>query len=308
MTKRCPQCNSQYLIKDEKTGETYCQSCGYVISEIGIDLGPEWREFEKETRHRVGLPYSIMFDHLGLSTTISKDLKDVTGKPLPKEVTEHLSELKKIDYTSQPSITQKRNIQQAINVLRVYADKLNLPAHVSEEALNIYKQALKKNLIHGRAIRNIIAAATYAACRISGIPRDLREFEKVYPRVTKKDVARDYRLLKEYLNLKVPLSDPTIYVNKIASKLGLGQNIVQETIKILNKAEEIGATMSKDPVGIAAAALFLTCRKNNLNVKEKDIAEKSGVTLVTIRNRSKELKKYVESILQEEEITPMVED
>ncbi|MEM2927924.1 MAG: TFIIB-type zinc ribbon-containing protein [Nitrososphaerota archaeon] len=302
--KRCPQCGSKYLIEDSRTGEISCQSCGYVLSEIAIDQGPEWREFEEseKSRSRVGPPQSIMYEHLGLSTTISKDLKDAQGKALPKETRKHLSELRKADYRSQINIAQKRNLEQAANVLRIYADKLNLPDYVIEGAMQIYKEALKKDLIRGRAIRNIIAAATYAACRISGTPRDLREFEKAYPIVTKKDIARDYRLLMKYLNLKVQLTDPTIYVNKIASKLGLGQNIIQETMKILNKAEEIGATIGKDPVGIAAAALYLACRENNIDIMQKDVAKASGVTLVTIRNRSKDLEDYMKSIPKEKEV------
>jgi transcription initiation factor TFIIB len=286
---RCPQCGSKYLIEDERSGEIFCQTCGYVLEET-IDLGPEWRDFKgEESRSRVGPPKTGMYEHLGLSTIISPDLKDVEGRSLSNEAKEHLSELRKLNYRSQANISEKRNLEQALNFLKIYADKLNLPDYVIEGAMQIYKEMLKKNLTKGRAIRSLIAAAAYAACRISNTPRDLREFEKAYPIVKKKDVARDYRLLMRYLNLKVQSPDPAIYINKIASKLSLNQNIIQAALKMLNKAEEIGATKGKDPVGIAAAVLYLTCKEKKMDVAQKDVAQASGITLVTLRNRSNDL-------------------
>jgi transcription initiation factor TFIIB len=295
---RCPQCGSKYLIEDERSGEIFCQSCGYVLEET-IDLGPEWRDFKgEESRSRAGPPKTGMYEHLGLSTIISPDLKDVEGRALPNEARKHLSELRKADYISQ-DIRKKKNLEQAANFLKIYADKLNLPDYVIEGAMQIYKEAFKNDLVKGRAIRSIIAAAAYAACRISNTPRDLREFEKAYPVVTKRDVARDYRLLMRYLNLKVQSPDPAIYINKIASKLSLNQNIIQEALKMLNKAEEIGATKGKDPVGIAAAVLYLTCKEKKMNVAQKDVAQASGITLVTLRNRSNDLERQLKKEIVE---------
>jgi transcription initiation factor TFIIB len=288
----CPECGSPFLIKDSSTGEVSCQECGYVIIEKGVDRGPEWRNFneESEKRSRVGAPLSIIYHDQGLSTVIEKIHKDASGKNLPKEVRESLLRLRKLDVTSQVNPSETRNLQQAINILEIYADKLHLSTPVIEKAMQIYRKAFKNGLVRGRSIRAIIAAAIYAACRISYTPRDLREFEKAYPIVKKKAIAQGYRLLVKHLNLKIPVIDPTIYVNKIASKLGLSQNIIQETIKILNKAEEVGATIGKDPVGIAAAALYMSCQKLHPEITQKDIAKVAGVTEVTVRNRFKNLK------------------
>lgn len=184
-----------------------------------------------------------------------------------------------------------KKLEQVEEILKIYTDKLNLPDYVVEEARQIYEEALKKDLLCGRATRNIVAAATYVACRIHNIPRDLKEFEKAYPIVTKKDVARDYRLLLKHLNLKALPINPIIYVNKIASNLNLNQNIIQETIKILNKAEEAGLTRGKDPVGIAAGALYLVCKQNNVDIVLNDIAKTANVTGATIRKRSRDIER-----------------
>jgi transcription initiation factor TFIIB len=46
-------------------------------------------------------------------------------------------------------------------------------------------------------------------------------------------------------------------------------------------------------MGMAAAALYIACLQNNEKITQKDIAESSGVTEVTVRNRYKALKKQL---------------
>jgi transcription initiation factor TFIIB len=203
--------------------------------------------------------------------------------------------LKKLDQTSQINASENRNLQQAANILEIYVDKLHIPQSVAEMAMSIYRRALKAGLVRGRSIRSIMAAATYAACRMSGMPRDLREFERAYPIVKRKTIAQGYRLLVKNLNLRIPVVDPALYIRKIASRVKLDERTVQEALNLLNKAAERGATVGKDPVGIAAAALYMACQETMQNITQKDIARAAGVTEVTVRNRFKGLKEILES-------------
>jgi transcription initiation factor TFIIB len=52
--------------------------------------------------------------------------------------------------------------------------------------------------------------------------------------------------------------------------------------------EEISA--GKDPMGLAAAVLYLSSIKSGEAVTQISIAEAAGVTEVTVRNRFKDLK------------------
>ena len=291
----CPECGNDVLVYDPRTGEISCPSCGYVVRERGVDRGPEWRNLdEEEDRSRVGAPLSIMYRDHGLSTVIDKINEDASGRRLPKETREKLLRLKKLDATSQVSASEARNLQQAVNILQIYVDKLHLSQSIAERAMLIYRRALKAGLVRGRSIRSIMAAAVYAACRSMRAPRDLRELEKAYPIVKRKTIAQGYRLLLKHLKLKVPVADPARYLNKIASKVGLDQGTVQEALKILQEAHKRGATVGKDPVGIAAAALYMACQETDQTITQKDIARAAGVTEVTVRNRFKGLKEVLE--------------
>ena len=50
---------------------------------------------------------------------------------------------------------------------------------------------------------------------------------------------------------------------------------------------------NKDPMGLAAASLYIACLQNNEKKTQKDIAEAAGVTEVTVRNRYKSLKRVL---------------
>ena len=51
-----------------------------------------------------------------------------------------------------------------------------------------------------------------------------------------------------------------------------------------------GISAGKDPMGLAASVLYLSSIKNRDTITQSNIAEAAGVTEVTVRNRSKELR------------------
>ena len=67
-------------------------------------------------------------------------------------------------------------------------------------------------------------------------------------------------------------------------------NPKRKATKILQTAEEQKISAGKDPMGLAAAALYVACVTNGENKTQRDVAEAAGVTEVTIRNRYKGLK------------------
>jgi transcription initiation factor TFIIB len=92
------------------------------------------------------------------------------------------------------------------------------------------------------------------------------------------------------MNLKMPVVDPIKCVSRITSKAKLSEKTKRRALEILKKAEELKTSAGKDPMGLAAAALYVACVLEGENKTQKDIAEAAGVTEVTIRNRYKGLK------------------
>ncbi len=83
----------------------------------------------------------------------------------------------------------------------------------------------------------------------------------------------------------MPVVDPVKGVSRIASVAQLGEKSKRKAIAILNQAKKMGIVAGKDPMGIAAAALYLACISTGEVKSQKDISIASGITEVTIRNR-----------------------
>jgi len=289
---RCPECGSQNLIQDEESGEIICGNCGLVISESTINEGPEWRAFtqsEKESRSRVGVPLSFSVHDKGLTTVIGRVGRDAMGRKLPLKTKLQMLRLRKWQIRSRVHSSVDRNLAQAMAELDRLTDKLYIPPSIKEKAAIIYRKALDKGLVRGRSIAAITAAALYAACRTTQTPRTLKDVSLHSP-IDKKDIARCYRLLLRELSLKMPIPGAEERIPKIAAKVGVGEKTQQAAIEILRRAEKIKTTAGKDPMGLAAAALYIACVMNEEKRTQKMIADAAGVTEVTIRNRYKGLK------------------
>ncbi len=295
LADKCPECASKNLIHDYDSGETICGDCGLVLYEQMLDKGPEWRAFtqqEKASRSRVGMPTSYSIHDKGLSTTISQIDRDAFGRKLPLSTRLQMWRLRKWQIRSRVHSSTDRNLAQAMAELERLSSKVNISAPIKEKAAVIYRKALDKTLVRGRSINAIAAAALYAACRKSGSPKTLSEISEA-SLVNKKDVARCYRLLLQKLDFHMPISDPLTYVSKIAEKNGVSGKTQGTAIAILRDAKQRRFSAGKDPIGMAAAALYIACLQNNEKVTQKDIAEASGVTEVTVRNRYKALKQQL---------------
>ena len=148
---------------------------------------------------------------------------------------------------------------------------------------------MEEGLVRGRSISALIAASLYAACRDTSTPRTLKDLAAI-SNIKKKDIARCYRLLIREMDLRMPVVDPTRCISRIASKADLSEKTKRKALSILKNAEEARTSAGKDPMGLAAAALYVACVMLNENKTQKDVAEAAGVTEVTIRNRYKGLK------------------
>jgi transcription initiation factor TFIIB len=257
-----------------------------------LDKGPEWRAFtqeEKTSRSRVGMPTSYSVHDKGLSTAISQVDRDAFGRKLPLSTRLQMWRLRKWQIRSRVHSSIDRNLAQAMSELERLSSKVSIPRSTKEKSAIIYRKALDKGLVRGRSINSVMAASIYVACRKSGASRSLHEIAEA-SLVDEKDVARCYRLLLQELDFHMPIADPLTYVSKIAEKNGISGKTQGAAVTILAEAKRKRFSAGKDPMGMAAAALYIACLQNNEKITQKEVAEAAGVTEVTVRNRYKLLK------------------
>ena len=287
---RCPECGGTSFIYDYDTGETVCGDCGLVVQNVMIDRGPEWRAFtleERKSKRRVGVPTVFSISDKGLSTKIKIE-PDFYGRRISPKILPQMQRIRRWQMRSCVASSVDRNLIQAMREIHRISDTIFLPRSVKEKAAVIYRKALGKKLVQGRSIAAVSAASVYAACRATGTPRTLKEISEA-SLVEKGDVARCYRFLLRELDIKVPVADPLAYLSKIAEKTDISGYTQSLAAEILQEAKRRHVSAGKDPMGLAAAALYVACRQNNEHKTQNAIAQAANITEVTIRNRYKML-------------------
>jgi transcription initiation factor TFIIB len=168
------------------------------------------------------------------------------------------------------------------------ASQLGLPQPIRELAALLYRKSIIRKLVRGRSIEAMVAATLYAACRIRKKPRPLDEVADA-SRIDRKKIGQCYRLLLRRLDIKIPLSNPVDYIGRFASQLELSSSVQLRTVEILNRSRDLGLTIGRDPLGLAAAAIYVASIMLDDRRTQREIAEVARVTEVTVRNRYKEI-------------------
>lgn len=283
---KCIECGSSHIIKDYQRGESVCCECGLVQEDFMMD-SVNWHlldEYGNGFGARVN--YTIM--DKGLSTEISWNNRDYSGKKLGNA--SQLYRLRKWHARARVSSNLLRNLNYSLKDLNRMTT--NFPSDVRETATFIYRKAVKKRLIVGRNAKDFMIASIYLACRIYNLPRTIDEIlENVnienFNVNTKKKIAKTYKLLKKEFGFKMMPTTPEHYISRFCSKLNLEHKTEKKAEEIIKQSSKKGIVGGANC--IAAAAIYLAAIVCKEKRTQKQIANITGVTDVTIRARAKEI-------------------
>ena len=287
----CPSCGDYSWIRDYQQNNLVCGNCGLVLREGIKDRGPEWRAFDqqqRENKSRAGPPSTNTIHDKGLSTQIDYKNRDAKGNKLSPEKRRQMYRLKKWHKRSRITDSKDRNLSFALSEMDRMASQLGLPRNIRESTSRIYRQAVQKGLIRGRSIEGVLSATLYAACRKNQVPRSLEEIAEV-SRVDKSEISKSYRFISRELNLHLSPTDPSNYVARFGSELGISNEVKIKAMEIIKRAQKEKLTSGKSPTGTAAAAIYIAALKGGERKTQRETAEVADVTEVTIRNRYKEI-------------------
>jgi transcription initiation factor TFIIB len=283
------------VIYDHDRGEYIDVRTGLVIEEGVISLGKEWREYspeDKMARSRVGPQLTNKVHDAGLTSYI--DPRGSIGRKYSRLNTA----------TRKPSDYRARKEVEAKMIMNDAVAKLGLPNFVAETVGMMIKEASKENLLRKNMIAAMVGAMIAEVCRIYGIPLEMRRLketlridEKSLHNATKKlSWAGIFNELKKKsrergdLDSRSPMS-PATYIPKIAGSLGLSDNIVILSKRILDVLKKVDPTSAsgKNPEGTAAASVYLASIILENKRSQKAMADLLGISEVTIRNRYRDI-------------------
>ncbi len=322
----CPSCNNRYvnknsdsnsnIITDAETGELICSNCGLVLSsEKTQETRPEWHTFvnsgepTKNSRIRAGIPTTLARHDMGLSTIIGRTDRDAAGNRIATSVKSTIDRLRVLDYRTQLHSSTDRSLKRAFSELETLKDKLALPDAVVEKSAYIYRKAQERGFVRGRTVSAMLAAAIYIACREGGVGKTLKDIA-IGTDVGPKILSQSYRILLTELDIKTPMLDPMKCVAKVANKMKINERVTRQAMNIMHEAIKKEITAGKDPMGLAAAALYMShqdnntiksaAKRNNESIDEEpnsvrtrpqtSFAQAAQITAVTLRHTVKDLK------------------
>lgn len=277
----CPECGSDQVVRDPRRGELSCANCGLVLQENEIDPGPEWRAFnaaDRDKKARTGPPTTELRHDRGLGSQIA-----YTGDSVDATTRQRFHRLRRYHQRATYQPGADRNLVRALSEIQRLTTALSLPETVAKTAARTFREAKKRDFLHGRSIEATAAATVYAAARIHEAPRLLDDIVE-QANSEHRDIARTYRRLIGDLELPVPTTQPRDLIPQIASDLDLPEPVRVRAAAMIEDADD-EATVGKNPAGVAAAALYLSALGTADQVIQDEVASSAGVTAVTIRAR-----------------------
>lgn len=289
----CALCNGTSIVFDSETSEAVCSSCGMVVKDNIESMGPEWRSYsgeDVESKSRTGMPSSLAFHDMGLSTFISYSNVDANGVAISADQRSKVQRMRRWNKISSNNRSYHRNLKNAFAILSTIKDKLSLSDTLIEKAAYNYRKALDKKIIKGRSIRALIVAAVYASCRDLSVPRTLEEIS-VAANTDSIFAGKCYRLLVQNLELKLPVIDSNKYLARIANKAKVSERTYRAALEMLTIIKSNPISHGKDPNALAVAVLYAACLKEEENVSQAQVAVAGDISIVTLRKRFQDVRK-----------------
>ena len=283
-------CKQSNLVTDYHTGEIACSNCGAVCSERIMYTGPE-NTGEQYNESRTGQKISLKMVDMGLSTVIESKDKDVTGRDLSSENKRMFYRLRMWDRNSRYAISTK-SFQKAFILLDGMAGRLGLPEPVVEQTAHFFRKMAAKKILAGRSTTGALCAAIYITCRLTNTPRTLQDIADA-GNIKKKNLQRIYRFIIKKMDITPAAYSPLEFITRIAKSVPVSERTERRAIDILKIAQRSNITTSKNPMAMAAAAIHLAALINCEDVSQVRIADVSGISAVTIRDRTREIQRVI---------------
>jgi transcription initiation factor TFIIB len=165
---------------------------------------------------------------------------------------------------------------------------LNLPEKVKERAAAIASEAATMRSHRPTPGAVLAAAALYVSCRENKLPVTFRELAAASG-ADLRDIGRCYTALLERMNIARPGLNGGTYVRHLALKTPLSEETYGASEEIIRKSISAGLD-GRNPMTLAAAALYLASCGNGEKVTQSDVADAAGVGEESVRECCKAIR------------------
>ncbi len=169
---------------------------------------------------------------------------------------------------------------------------------IISHALDLYMEFSSRYRVKSRMI--MAYAVMYAVLRSQGYALTLNAFAGRVG-VDVRRLASYYRAMQRVLGLTIPNPALHAYIDELVRWLRYGAKdkgidtvrLKDEAYRLVDDIMDIMNSKGVNPVGVAAAILYLASDDGKRALSIKDLASISGISMVTIRKRIEELRPFL---------------
>lgn len=175
-----------------------------------------------------------------------------------------------------------------IQEMSALSDSLGLTKEVSTRAASIITKAAAMRFCRVTTKPVLAAAALYVACRECKVPLTLREVAEATGSELR-DVGRCYATILERMHIARPGLNGDNYVHHLSLKTHLSAETYKASEEVIREATSAGID-GRNPMTLAAAALYLASCSNGEKVTQSELAEAAGVGEESVRECCKAIR------------------
>lgn len=161
------------------------------------------------------------------------------------------------------------------------AAEFSLPDSVKNDSEQICEVVIKSKLMSRRPLPVIAASSLYTACRENHAPvtiKDLAAATESNPR----EIGRCYRSIISRMNIPPPNLNGTRYAFRVAEAVHASEEATRLSLDVVRNSISKGLG-GRNPMTLAAAAVYLACLTTGENSRQSDVAEAADVSEVSVR-------------------------
>ncbi len=295
----CNNCkNGEHIVEDFSLGIIVCKSCGSVVANM-MDKKPEWRQYGEDGKSGKGR-CSVVTSHFLPQSSLGTNISGLRRSKI-----KILHNWSKMPY-------KERSLNIVLKEIQSRCEKAGILKCIEHDAKILYRNISEckhiggKNkgkyiIIRGTNRKSLIAACVFFACKRKGHTRSPKEiaslFNLKYTEITKgcKTFIKLMKIKKMAYDYNT--STPEHFIPRFCKELSIHKNYIQQATQIVKNIQKLNIASEHTPLSVATGAILLMSDMNGLPISKKQIANKFGVSEVTITKTYRRLDEYKDIIL-----------
>ena len=167
------------------------------------------------------------------------------------------------------------------------------------EINRLYCSARSQNLKNSKP-EYLAGASLYIACKQAGLPRTLKEISETTG-LDRNNLFSHITAVTLETGFSISRTEPSAFVSKIAENVNsrgfryrISEKSVNDAIMLLERIKDNPAMEGRNPLTMAAWALYRSSKRNMDNISQKSIANGANIVDANLRKMSTDMRKSLD--------------